>query len=162
MTTRALDVKIRSRPKFDDLHHLLKEGNLAEFVSKRDERVAQWKEERYRICLDCGKKKLRIMFDGESKYCKRCVTTSKRGAKKRRREYQKEYARGPGSKLWSAKQVVYHLKKMGILKQQPCEKCGSEKSQAHHKDYNRPWEVMWLCGLHHREWHKENTPIYVH
>ena len=42
-----------------------------------------------------------------------------------------------------------------------CECCGSEcKPQAHHCDYGKPTDVMWLCKSCHVEWHKHNKPIY--
>lgn len=55
----------------------------------------------------------------------------------------------------------------GLLKRRPCEVCGSfdrmsdgrSAVQAHHCDYNKPLEVLWLCQKHHHEWHKNNKPI---
>ena len=38
----------------------------------------------------------------------------------------------------------------GVLVRQPCEVCGSEPSDAHHDDYEKPLDVRWLCRLHHR------------
>ena len=43
----------------------------------------------------------------------------------------------------------------GTLQRQPCERCGSPQVHAHHEDYTRPLDVMWLCPLHHKERHKE-------
>lgn len=45
-----------------------------------------------------------------------------------------------------------------------CEICGAESVfkdgrsgiQAHHCDYNKPLEVMWLCQKCHHEWHKNH------
>ena len=31
--------------------------------------------------------------------------------------------------------------------------------QAHHCDYNKPLEVMWLCQKCHHEWHKNNKAV---
>ncbi|HMH11463.1 MAG TPA: hypothetical protein VK553_12170 [Candidatus Nitrosopolaris rasttigaisensis] len=43
----------------------------------------------------------------------------------------------------------------GKLKKLPCQVCGtSEKVEAHHHDYNKTYDVRWLCFTHHREHHK--------
>lgn len=51
---------------------------------------------------------------------------------------------------------VNSLLQKGKIKRMPCEVCGAEKTEAHHCDYNKPLEIMWLCAEHHREWHKHN------
>lgn len=40
----------------------------------------------------------------------------------------------------------------GKLERMPCEVCGTgDKVHAHHKDYAKPLEVVWLCArCHHR------------
>lgn len=43
----------------------------------------------------------------------------------------------------------------GELKRLPCEVCGSVKSDAHHKDYSDPVNVVWLCRKHHLALHAE-------
>ena len=32
--------------------------------------------------------------------------------------------------------------------------CGNPVSEAHHRDYEKPLEVVWLCPEHHRIWHR--------
>ncbi len=49
--------------------------------------------------------------------------------------------------------------KQGRIIRKPCEICGKEKTDAHHADYNKPLQVMWLCRLHHKEWHRNNKAI---
>lgn len=101
--------------------------------------------------------------DGVESYCISCKSV-----------YNKE--RREGKKLLSFKQVAPHqkfwlqenkLKKIahqkvayaiqkGELVRQPCEKCGTtENVVAHHEDYNKPLEVVWLCKFHHKERHAE-------
>jgi hypothetical protein len=43
----------------------------------------------------------------------------------------------------------------GLIQKKPCEACGEPKAQAHHDDYDKPLEVMWLCGSCHHKWHNK-------
>lgn len=59
----------------------------------------------------------------------------------------------------------YHLRHMArkkaelYCKHQPCEICGDDHSEAHHDDYAKAQEVMWLCRKHHMQRHARNfTP----
>lgn len=52
-----------------------------------------------------------------------------------------------------ARAMVTKAIKDGVLKRLPCEICGIEKSEAHHSDYSKPLEVIWLCHGHHRRQH---------
>lgn len=45
------------------------------------------------------------------------------------------------------------LKKGKVVKQRCA--CGNPKSQAHHDDYNKPLDVIWLCRRHHTARHRE-------
>lgn len=46
--------------------------------------------------------------------------------------------------------------KSGKLKVKPCERCGFAFGvQAHHEDYSKPLEVVWLCTPCHGERHRE-------
>jgi hypothetical protein len=59
-------------------------------------------------------------------------------------------------KGWARQQVAVALRKGGIS-QEKCSICGEEKVQAHHTDYSRPLEVIWLCFIHHKEQHKKGN-----
>ena len=41
----------------------------------------------------------------------------------------------------------------GVLVRQPCEKCSTEKTHAHHDDYTKPLDVRWLCRPCHTAHH---------
>lgn len=51
-----------------------------------------------------------------------------------------------------ANQAVTRAVRAGKLKKQPCWVCG-EKALAHHPDYDRPLDVVWLCQPHHKQAH---------
>lgn len=64
-----------------------------------------------------------------------------------------------------AQNVLEKAIEKGIVKRrEKCEICGAEYTfrdgrsgiQAHHCDYNRPLDVMWLCQKCHHEWHTKN------
>lgn len=40
------------------------------------------------------------------------------------------------------------------LLKQPCIICRDKKVEAHHHDYTKPFDVIWLCKMHHAAWHR--------
>ena len=63
-------------------------------------------------------------------------------------EYVAKY---PGRR--KANNAVNNALRDGRLKKQPCLVCGEEKAVAHHPDYSRPLDVVWLCQPHHMQAH---------
>jgi hypothetical protein len=49
------------------------------------------------------------------------------------------------------RKLVYQSIKVGRIKRLPCEVCGKVKSEAHHEDYSKPFQIIWLCKKHHSE-----------
>lgn len=57
---------------------------------------------------------------------------------------------------YAAYQAVQRALRTKKLVQGPCSVCGSTVMiHAHHEDYSKPFEVIWLCRKHHQERHKE-------
>ena len=116
-----------------------------------------------------------MMADGHLNKCKECTKADvgKHRAEniERIREYDRTRAREPErkrhnavvNKAWRAEDArrqrahnkVSRAIATGILERQPCCRCGSAKSLAHHEDYDKPLEVMWLCQPCHKQRHKE-------
>jgi len=67
------------------------------------------------------------------------------------------YARNKLKKTTHGK--VCRALKSGKLTRQPCQVCGEMRVQAHHEDYSKPLDVMWLCTKHHAERHVELNKI---
>lgn len=59
-----------------------------------------------------------------------------------------------------AQQKAYRAYKSGKIKKLPCFICGSEKTVAHHCDYDAPLDVVWLCQAHHKQAHAMFDKIY--
>jgi len=67
-------------------------------------------------------------------------------------EYQRKRRIQNPSKS-TARNAVSNAIRDGRLTREPCNICGDPKSQAHHHDYSKPFDVKWLCFRHHRETH---------
>jgi hypothetical protein len=65
--------------------------------------------------------------------------------------YRKRY-RGKSLAQCSARRAVAS----GKIKKLPCFVCGKKRDvEAHHEDYSKPLEVVWLCPKHHAEHHRK-------
>ena len=70
-------------------------------------------------------------------------------------EYHRRYRKNYPDK-GRAHNAVYRAKLSGKLRPQPCNECGSTKrTQAHHRDYSKPLDVVWLCAKCH--WAEHNS-----
>lgn len=115
------------------------------------------------------------MADGHVNKCKECnkndVTANRNKNLEKVRDYDRKRAKIPErikanvevNRAWRAQDSrraaahssVSRAIRNGALVRQPCIRCGEEKSIAHHEDYDKPLEVMWLCQPCHKQRHKE-------
>lgn len=56
---------------------------------------------------------------------------------------------------YKAQNALNNAVRDGKIERQPCIVCGG-KAHAHHEDYSRPLDVIWLCPEHHSKHHVEN------
>ncbi len=90
-------------------------------------------------------------------YCRECDNSRKRGQEKERwRKRVGFYKRPKIKKHTNAKVKLQIAIQKGQIIQCKCGICNSINAEGHHPDYNKPLEVIWLCGKHHREWHRNH------
>ena len=116
-----------------------------------------------------------MMADGHLNKCKQCTKSD--AAKHRSeniekiREYDRRRSKVPERKAanicvnraWRqedkrrqrAHNAVRRAINKGILVVSPCSRCFSTRAVAHHEDYDKPLDVMWLCQPCHKQRHKE-------
>ena len=129
-------------------------------------------------CFKCGAIKTRADFyahpqmgDGLLGKCKECTKTDSTNRRNAKIEHVREYDRSRSNlphrvaarieyqekhrrdhpEQYYAKITLNNAVRDEKLIRKPCEVCGSEKSQAHHEDYSKPLEVVWLCKPHHSQ-----------
>lgn len=77
-------------------------------------------------------------------------------ARERNNQKKKEWYQKNKHKKNANLKVARALLNGTIIKLSNCEKCGSsEKLEAHHENYNKPLDVIWLCIKCHNNRHKE-------
>jgi len=52
------------------------------------------------------------------------------------------------------------LVRRGVLRRGRCVVCGSRDVIPHHEDYSDPFQVIWLCGRHHEEYHEGKILLF--
>ena len=72
-------------------------------------------------------------------------------------KYQKTY-RAKNRQKFNARMLLYKYVAKGKIIRGRCAICNSGKSiEAHHEDYSKPLEVVWLCKIHHNEIHRRKS-----
>lgn len=109
------------------------------------------------------------MTDGHLGKCKACTRYDVRENRKKRLVHYLEYDRNRSKtperiaaihssrsqQKRRASVAVHNAVKRGKMKKLSCEICGDPKSEAHHPDYDKPLDVMWLCRKHHADIHRQ-------
>lgn len=143
------------------------------------ERIAKEKQ-KTKVCFKCKKTKSLNEFyrhsemaDGYLNKCKECNKKDVAKNYQKNREYYAEYERkrfqDPKRKKLSleyqrkrrtkspdqykAHSLTGNAVRDGRLIQGVCVICGDPKTEAHHEDYSKPLDVIWLCREHHLEVH---------
>ena len=136
----------------------------------------------FKNCFKCGELKPMDQFykhpqmaDGHLGKCKECAKKDVHEHREKNldkvRAYDRKRAKLPDriksaqeiTALWrkadsrrgACHSAVARAVRSGALVRQPCERCGNEKSLAHHESYDRKLDVNWYCQPCHKKRHAE-------
>jgi hypothetical protein len=126
----------------------------------------------------------RSAWDGLSWACRDCRNAQDADSYERHRDSRRARSREAQRARWAsmspeqrrlthlivkvrtgaAKGEVDKALRSGALVRGPCAvgKGCRGRVEGHHKNYNEPLSVEWLCRRHHMAWHRGNDPVYVH
>jgi hypothetical protein len=78
--------------------------------------------------------------------------------RKAAREYNRKWYLRNRNKKMSYSVYRRALERGDLIRPAQCEKCGGDQGgiEGHHCDYDKPLDVMWLCRLCHKKWHRDN------
>lgn len=74
------------------------------------------------------------------------------------KQQRKRYRAAHPERVRAGRLLLAALRK-GTVTRSSCTQCGNVKSQAHHPDYSKPLEVIWLCYACHKAEHKRLLAI---
>lgn len=123
-----------------------------------------------KVCKTCNKEKELSEFyknpvnaGGYDCHCKDCTYLENKKYSEIRKKWNKENKERvyKSVRSWqernkekiSAEIKLNQAVLKGKIKKECCAKCGSATVHAHHPDYSKPLEVIWLCPKHHKQMH---------
>ena len=128
-----------------------------------------------KYCKSCKQDKAKIDFykskkekDGLQTYCKACKKLMYREWKEKQRQHYRAmrgsyYQHNKAeildkNDIWRKQNPEKEhticllnsaVRRRQIEKPEQCEQCGSSNPEAHHEDYTKPYNVIWLCRSCH-------------
>lgn len=116
----------RNKEKVNTFHRIWWKNNGDTYSEKRKEKRKNYTEEQKEKIREYARKNRKIYIE---------------------KNFEKEKAR---------RIINYFVQRKYVEKPKECSKCFKEsKIEAHHPDYSKPWDVIWVCRECHLAIHKE-------
>lgn len=83
-------------------------------------------------------------------------TARNRGYKRAPKDKETAYRKAQREKFdqkYRARNKLNNALRAGKIIKESCSVCSNSDSEAHHEDYSKPLEVIWLCPKHHASRH---------
>lgn len=151
----CIDCKIDKDLSEFHTHHKMKDGRLNVCKSCHKKRCIKHREKNREALKIKDKERAKLPHRIAARKLYETTEVGKLNRKKSLSNWNKNH---PQKR--SAHQAVNNAIQSGKLVKKPCENCGtSDGVEAHHEDYSKPLEVVWLCDFHHKSRHHELKKI---
>lgn len=105
-----------------------------------------------KICFDCSK----IVYQKRKSYILKWHKENPDKVRAAKRKYSKSTRKLTSKKQDKVRDMVRLAIKKGLLIRGCCAVCNKSDAQAHHDNYNKPFDIKWFCSKHHREYEETN------
>ena len=106
-------------------------------------------------CKECAKADVRKNYRRRRhQYAAYYKARSQSSTRKAQRALHTRNARAKNPLKYKARMAVGNALRSGLITKGPCRDCGVVNTEAHHDDYSRPLDVVWLCFACHRRVHE--------
>lgn len=104
------------------------------------EKVKYFPKKSFWEWIKANRKNRELLFNA----CRLRYSLSNKNESLSRARYRLKYP-----EKYNAEKILLRARQKGEIIQQPCIICGNIKSQAHHENYNKPLDIIWLCRKCH-------------
>lgn len=123
-------------------------------------------------CPRCKRTDVEFPFAHRKSYtCRGCLREASRkwmaanrksASRNRKSDSYEHRANTPEKKAkLLARSKIRNAVRAGKFDRLPCAVCGELKAEAHHEDYSKPFDVLWLCRKHHSQLHLERRNAFT-
>lgn len=106
------------------------------------------------VCRECQNKRMReLETSGARDEVVKRYRQSEKGRATKVKNQADYAARHP--KKCKVHKIVGRAIKAGKIERGDCMVCGAANAHAHHDDYDKPFDIKWLCHKHHVEYHQQ-------
>ncbi len=146
--------KIKERIAMDPEKHREKQRLRSEERRKTEEWKV-WRKDHQKRNRKQISEKTRIYYH-ENKTTLEKTKIWRQNNKERYNKYIKKNNLKNPLKVKARRMVNYHLNKGNMTRPNQCSECKKNCTlEAHHVDYNKPLDIIWLCRLCHAKQHRE-------
>lgn len=120
----------------------------------------QMKDGRVNKCKECNKKDVQKNYRGNKEY----YQEYDRKRNEKRWEYKTEQCkewRKKNPEKYRAHCDVNNALRSGKLSKEICRICNDPNTHAHHEDYSKTLDVIWLCPQHHRDVYEKGLDVVL-